>query len=140
MPIFGLASPYHPIDEEPAEADAVASHLELNDSGVIYAYFLPVDPIRSPANAAQPARHLRQSPSSRIGSAAIATNRRRRFGQNRFRLDGRLRFNGSSHLSNQWPTVLIELVNKEHANHVQSIWHDPTNDFGRSVVPPNSKQ
>lgn len=38
------------------------------------------------------------------------------------------------------PTVLIELVNKEHANHVHTIWHDPTNDFGRSVVQPNSKQ
>lgn len=38
------------------------------------------------------------------------------------------------------PSVLIELLNKETGNHVHSIWHDPTNDFGRSVVQINGKQ
>ena len=39
------------------------------------------------------------------------------------------------------PTVLIEFVNFQgHATHIHTIWHDPTNDFGRSIVQPNSKQ
>jgi hypothetical protein len=38
------------------------------------------------------------------------------------------------------PSTVIELDNKETGNHVHTIWHDPTNDFGRSVVQINSKQ
>jgi hypothetical protein len=43
------------------------------------------------------------------------------------------------------PNILIELVNRETGNHVHTIWHDPTDDFGqsdfgRTPVQPNSKQ